>query len=149
MPDVERHFGSLDDQSDVIKSLKKACSEDSSVVADYIGVGADILKNNFLDSEEIKRLWNTSINVPVSCFCKQLCVPIFVERSSTIERYCQPPPPIWKRFAYPLKHFLLQLRSSSRNCDQFTSVVLKMLIYKCNLQASLNHRANACSCLCT
>jgi hypothetical protein len=30
---------------------------------------------------------------------------------------------------------------------QFRSLILKVLIYKRNLQASLNHRANACSCL--
>jgi hypothetical protein len=29
---------------------------------------------------------------------------------------------------------------------QFTSLILWVQIYNCNLQASLNHRANACSC---
>jgi hypothetical protein len=37
----------------------------------------------------------------------------------------------------------LCLLSSSCNREQFTSVILKVLIYKCNFQASLNHRANA------
>jgi hypothetical protein len=82
---------------------------------------------------------------------------IFVERSLTIERYCHPPHTQKKMEATAPAQFTFFQFSSSRarnyNCTitilklQYSSVILKGLIYKCNLQASLNQRANACSCL--
>jgi hypothetical protein len=83
---------------------------------------------------------------------------IFVEQSSTNRTLPSTPPPKFGNDCWP------RVRSSSRDREQFTSVILKVLIYKCNfksanlqvqftsaiykcnLQASLNHRANACSC---
>jgi hypothetical protein len=78
---------------------------------------------------------------------------IFVERSST-RRTLMSPPQIWKRFSAPraCQHIFLISRAQPHNCNctilqlQFTSVILKVLIYKYNLRASLNHRANICSC---
>jgi hypothetical protein len=87
--------------------------------------------------------------------------PVFVERSSTIERYRQPPLPKFGNECQPRTLFLLRSRAiykcnfkSSNLQVQFTTAIYKRnlqlqftsAIYNCNLQASLNHRANACSC---
>jgi hypothetical protein len=75
---------------------------------------------------------------------------VFVERSSTIECYRQPPPlrKKWKRLSAVRARLLIarvrgQPRPSNYNC---TVTILQLQLYNCNLQASLNHRANACSC---
>jgi hypothetical protein len=91
---------------------------------------------------------------------------IFVEQSSTIDGFCQPTPQKWKwlsalraRLRQHNLHFFSfprRARSTAQlqlyNClitilqSQFTSVILKIIIYKCILLASLKHRANARSC---
>jgi hypothetical protein len=70
-------------------------------------------------------------------------ISVFVERSSTIERTCQPPK-IWKQMqtfkrARACKNF--------NNFNNFTVRSQLYILFTITNQASLNHRANACSCL--
>jgi hypothetical protein len=87
------------------------------------------------------------VNGPWTVVIIAIASRFFVERSSTIERYCQPPPNFGNdcqlharsssrarhrnhaRTIYIFSIFLLQL--------QFTSAILKVPIYKCNLQLQL------------
>jgi hypothetical protein len=89
-----------------------------------------------------------------------LCA-VFVERSSTKECYCQPPPPNLETIVSKLACFIKQTNifirrktirattkrslSCARSTGYHKARSSTILHFKNNFQASLYHRANACS----
>jgi hypothetical protein len=77
------------------------------------------------------------VNGPWTVVIIAIASRFFVERSSTIERYCQPPPQFWKRLSAACALFLS--RSPPQPCQNnlhFFNFPFTITIYKCNFKSA-------------